>query len=171
MEVFVTKVNGFQFLVIVTKDLVLDIAGSYILCYLLMFAKKCVCFAIFVLILIFISFDCNKLIINVFECMVFLYGNKNLFHFSIHFVILKSCNCKFYSLRSQETFHPQLIFIHYILNTFLFISIIKFTTFVYSYFFGLGLVLSKFFWKSFLGLCLFFERKNPCIFTNSINNT
>ena len=66
MEVFVTKVNGFQFLVIATKDLVLDIAGSYILCYLLMFGKKCACFAIFVLILIFISFDCNKLIINMF---------------------------------------------------------------------------------------------------------
>ena len=66
MEVFVTKVNGFQFLVIVTKDLILDIAGSYILHYLLMFAKKCPCSAFFVLILIFISFDCNKLIINMF---------------------------------------------------------------------------------------------------------
>ena len=43
MRVFVIKIGGFQLLVIVTKDFVLDAAGGglYILCFLLIFVKNC----------------------------------------------------------------------------------------------------------------------------------
>ena len=50
IEAFLTKIGGFQLLVIVTEDLVLDVGGrSYILCCLLIFVKNCLCFEFLVL--------------------------------------------------------------------------------------------------------------------------
>ena len=57
MKFFVTKVSGFWLIVIVTKDLVLDVAGVL---YPLLFTHLCFpC-----LMLIFICYDCYELIIN-----------------------------------------------------------------------------------------------------------
>ena len=49
MEVFVKNLGGFKLLVIVTKDLFLVVAGSYILSCLLIFVKNCMCFEFLVL--------------------------------------------------------------------------------------------------------------------------
>ena len=73
MKVFMAKIGGFWLLVIVTKDLAFDITGFCILCCLLIFVKNCMCFAF--LMLIFICYDCNELIINIF-LNVFLFDLK-----------------------------------------------------------------------------------------------
>ena len=49
MEVFVTKIGGFQFLVIATGDLVLDAAGVLYPLLLLIFVKNCLYFEFLVL--------------------------------------------------------------------------------------------------------------------------
>ena len=61
LEVFVTRLNGFQLLVNVTKDSVLDVSGGPISSAVYSFLLKFFCFAFLVLIIIY--YDCNKLMV------------------------------------------------------------------------------------------------------------
>ena len=61
LEVFVTRLNGFQLLVNVTKDSVLDVSGGPISSAVCSFLLKFFCFAFLVLIIIY--YDCNKLMV------------------------------------------------------------------------------------------------------------
>ena len=81
MEVFVTKLAASSCWFLSQKTWSWMLRGSYILCCLLIFVKNCLCFAF--LMLIFICYDCNELIINMFLNVCF-------FDLKIKFISLHS---------------------------------------------------------------------------------
>ena len=92
MGVFVTKINGFWLLVIVTKDLVLNVAGVPYPLLFCSYLLQIVCFAF--LVLIFICYDRNKLITNMLLYVYFFW-----FENKIYFTFIFTSVCSATSMR------------------------------------------------------------------------